>query len=251
MSTPQTLARQVPFRRLVWVETRKLFDTRSGLVMTGILVAAAVALVVGRAATVGPPRLFTLAGTAAVALGVLLPVLGIITVTGEWSHRTALTTFALEPRRARVLAAKCLPALAAAVLGSLLAVLVAVPATALSASVLHVEPTWEVAPRALAGWIVVMVLQTAQGLALGLLLLNAPAAIVVCLAGPMLWSFVAAAGDGGQAVAEWLDLNRTTGVLMSGELTGDGVARLVTSVLVWVVIPMATGVARVVRSDLH
>ncbi len=45
-------------------------------------------------------------------------MLGILTVTGEWSHRTALTTFTLEPRRSRVLLAKCLPPLLVTVAAS-------------------------------------------------------------------------------------------------------------------------------------
>ena len=39
-------------------------------------------------------------------IGILLPVLGILTVTSEWSQRTALTTFALVPARSRVVGAK-------------------------------------------------------------------------------------------------------------------------------------------------
>ena len=37
---------------------------------------------------------------------VLLPVLGIMLVTSEWGQRTAMVTFALEPRRPRVILAK-------------------------------------------------------------------------------------------------------------------------------------------------
>ncbi|MFD0473812.1 hypothetical protein ACFQ0B_40345 [Nonomuraea thailandensis] len=69
------------------------------MIMSGVLAAVALALVAGRGLFAGPADLYTLANTAAIAMGVLLPVLGILTVTGEWSHRTALTTFTLEPRR--------------------------------------------------------------------------------------------------------------------------------------------------------
>ena len=41
-------------------------------------------------------------------MGLLLPVLGILAMTSEWSQRTALTTFALVPNRNRVLTAKLL-----------------------------------------------------------------------------------------------------------------------------------------------
>jgi ABC-type transport system involved in multi-copper enzyme maturation permease subunit len=39
-------------------------------------------------------------------VGILLPVLGILSVTSEWSQRTALTTFTLVPNRFRVIGAK-------------------------------------------------------------------------------------------------------------------------------------------------
>ena len=33
-------------------------------------------------------------------MGILLPVLGVMSVTSEWSQRTAMVTFTLEPHRA-------------------------------------------------------------------------------------------------------------------------------------------------------
>ena len=46
------------------------------------------------------------AGGANIPMDVLLPVLGIMSVTSEWSQRTAMVTFTLEPSRSRFLAAK-------------------------------------------------------------------------------------------------------------------------------------------------
>jgi ABC-2 type transport system permease protein len=239
----------IPFSRLLRVETRKLFDTRSGVILAvGALGLALTAVVVrGLLSEAG---WFTLAGAAAIPLGMLMPVLGILTVTGEWRHRTALTTFALEPRRWRVLAAKCLPPLAATVAGCALALLAAVPMTAVAAAVHGVETTWTVEPARVLGWLVTMVLLTGEGLGLGLLLLNAPAAIVICLAGTVVWNTVAQLGDLGATLAGWLDLNVTTNPLMSGELTGDAALRLATSVLAWIVIPVAVGMLRVAKKEI-
>src|SRR5699024_7347223 len=47
--------------------------------------------------------------------GFLLPVLAILLVTSEWSQRTGLVTFTLEPRRPRVIVAKLVISLVAAV----------------------------------------------------------------------------------------------------------------------------------------
>ena len=41
----------------------------------------------------------------------LLPILGIMAATAEWTQRTGLVTFTLEPRRGRVVLAKALAAL--------------------------------------------------------------------------------------------------------------------------------------------
>ncbi|GAA3475254.1 ABC transporter permease [Nonomuraea roseola] len=239
-----------PFRRLLWAETRKLFDTRSGKIMTAVLIALTLASIVGRGLSSGP-RLDVLATTAGIGYGTLLPVLGILSVTGEWSHRTVLTTFALEPRRRRVLVAKCLPPLITAVVASLFAMLVAVPVTAVVADVQDVPAVWDADPLALLGWAVTGVLVVAQGLAMGMLLLNAPAAIVICLAAPMLWSAVGRSGPTGSFLAEWFDLGATTGPLMDGALTGGDAIRLAVSVLLWIVAPMAAGVLRVVRKEVH
>lgn len=240
----------VPFRRLLSAEARKLFDTRSGKIMTVVLTALTLASIVARGVVSGP-RLHTLIGTAGIGFGTLLPVIGILTVTGEWSHRTALTTFTLEPRRLRVLAAKCLPPLLTAVAGSLLAMMIAVPVTAAVAGVQDVPADWEVAPAALLGWTVTNVLEVAMGLSVGMLLLNAPAAIVICLAAPSLWMVITRLVGTGEVLAEWLNLGTTAAPLMHGDLSWTEAARLAVSMIFCIAIPMTLGVVRVIRKDVN
>ncbi len=240
----------VPFHRLLSAEVRKLFDTRSSLILAAILVALTFAAIIGRGVVSGP-RLANLIGTAGIGFGTLLPVLGILSVTSEWSHRTALVTFTLEPRRGRVLAAKALPPLLTAVAASLLAMLVAVPATAAVAKLRDTPADWHFAPLHLAGWVTTNVIVVAMGLALGMLLLNAPAAIVLSLSTVMIWSIVGRLGSTGHLLASWLDLNTTTAPLQGGDLSGRDVGHLAVSVAFWVVVPMAVGAVRVLRRDVH
>jgi hypothetical protein len=94
------------------------------------------------------------------------------------------------------------------------------------------------------------VLVVATGLALGMLLLNAPAAIVICLTTPMLWSAVAGLGPTGALLAGWLDVNRAAIPLTNGHLTGGDAARLATSALVWIALPAIAGVVRVGRKEI-
>ncbi|MEU8272993.1 ABC transporter permease [Microbispora bryophytorum] len=241
--------RPIPFRRLLAVEARKLVDTRSGMIIALVMVGLVAASVVARGAVVGP-KLQTLVGTAGIALGTLLPVLGILTVTGEWAHRTSLTTFVLEPRRHRVVAAKCLPPLLAAVALSLFAMLVAVPATAVVSGMQNAPAVWEVQPLALLGWTGGNVLVAAAGLALGALLLNAPAAIVINFSTPVLWAVVGRLDSAGATLAEWLDLGTTAAPLTSGDMTWSEGARLATSVAFWIAIPLAAGLVRVLRKEV-
>ncbi|MDP9849568.1 hypothetical protein [Streptosporangium lutulentum] len=240
----------IPFRRLLAVEARKLFDTRNGKIIFAIMIVLTLASVIGRGVASGP-HLHTLIGTAGIGFGTLLPVLGILTVTGEWSHRTALTTFALEPRRLRVPAAKCLSLLITTVAACLFAILVAIPVTAVVSGVQDVPATWEVEPLALLGWIATGVLVVAEGLALGMLLLNAPAAIVILLVTPVVWSAVSGLGATGKALAGWLDLNTTANPLMAGDMTGGDAARLAVSAIVWIVVPMTAGAVRVIRKEVN
>ncbi|MEV0611911.1 hypothetical protein AB0I81_01220 [Nonomuraea sp. NPDC050404] len=250
--TVENVRGRTPFGTLLRVETRKLLDTRTSRILTGILVLLTLVLLVGRGLAVqGTADLFTLAGTVTIVLGVLLPVLGILTITGEWSHRTALTTFTLEPRRGRVLAAKCVPVLVAAVAACLLALLVAVPVTAVAASVQGVQATWGLAPAPVLGWVATMVLTSAQGLALGMMLLNAPAAIVIYLVAPMALSFAGQLGTAGRTMADWLAPGAAGEALADGSMTGADAARLLTSAMVWIVIPVAIGVSRILRKDVH
>ncbi|TDE37600.1 ABC transporter permease [Nonomuraea mesophila] len=240
---------RAPFRRLLSVETRKLFDTRSGKIMTVALAVLTVAVMAARG-LVADPRLHTMVVTAGIGYGTLLPVIGILTVTGEWSHRTALTTFVLEPRRLRVLAAKCLPPLLTTLAASVFAMVVAVPVTAAVAAAQGVPADWAVSPGALLGWTAGNVLVVAMGLSLGMLLMNAPAAIVICLAAPMVWSLVARLGSAGESLAGWLHLGTTAAPLMSGGMTGGDVLRLAVSAIFWIVLPMALGAVRALRKEV-
>ena len=98
----------IPFRNLLVAELRKTVSTRAAKA----LLAAALALTVAAEAV---PLVFTRDVTqdrasyltwAALGLTRLLPIVLLMAMTAEWSQRTALTTFTLEPRRGRVLTAK-------------------------------------------------------------------------------------------------------------------------------------------------
>ena len=100
---PRTATARIPLTRIVGVELRKMFDTRSGfwlmasIVITSVLATAAIIVF-------APDDQLTFDNFAA-AIGapmtVILPMIGILAVTSEWSQRSGLTTFTLVPHRGR------------------------------------------------------------------------------------------------------------------------------------------------------
>ena len=59
----------------------------------------------------------------------LLPVIGVMAMTSEWTQRTALTTFTLSPRRVRVQLAKFVSAIVLSVVVLTATALLALAAT--------------------------------------------------------------------------------------------------------------------------
>ena len=105
----------VPFARTFQAELRKMVDTRAGRWMVIVMAAAGPPSSWPRSSSgVRPrtPRSAACCELSTLPLAMLLPVLGIMAATAEWTQRTGLVTFALEPRRGRVVLAKALAALA-------------------------------------------------------------------------------------------------------------------------------------------
>ena len=102
----------------------------------------------------------------------------------------------------------------------------------------------------MAGWTLTLMIFTVSGVALGALLLNGPAAIVIHLTSTIVWNTVASLSSTGETLAAWLDLNRTTAPLASGELTAADLAPLAVSVTLWIVVPLALGILRVSRKEI-
>lgn len=237
--------RPIPFTRLTRVELRKMTDTRAGRALLAVTAAAAVAMIVGTLIwSTGPHGLADLLGATVLPLSLLVPIIGVMGATAEWSQRTGLVTFALEPRRGRVVAAK----LVAAVLLSLgvfaVALLGAVTATLVAGA------AWDLTLPVLGGTVLVVLVFVLLGVAFGFAILNTPVAIVASLVLPTVWTIVAGFAPSAMDAIGWLNINLTTMPLISGEMTGTDWARLGTSVLVWVGLPLAIGTRRVLTREV-
>ncbi len=255
IASPSTTAHRVSYpstglARLTRIELRKSVDTRAGrwLLFTLALVGVAMTLL---AALTGAAKDHTFQNSVSAVEGVvslLLPVIGILLVTSEWSQRTALQTFALVPRRNRIAAAKLLA-------GSVLAVGVAVVGLVLSllGTALTSHPdngTWHLAIPVALGSVVVQLVSLLTGMAFGLLLLNTAAAIVVNFVVPLAWAVVAGSVHGLHGVQPWLDSTQPSTYLLEGDLTPNHWAQIGVNTLVWVVALLAAGLVRLRRQEI-
>jgi hypothetical protein len=248
--TPRREVR-VPLTRLISVEGRKQLDTRAGrwLLIT-IAVVTAIVLVVLLFVNGGKHSFRELLLATVTPQALLLPIVGILAVTSEWSQRAALVTFTLEPRRGRVAAAKTISALLVAVIALAAAVVLAALAHLGSIAFRGAEVGWSVPAPVLAGFALMLLLGVAQGVGFGMLLLNTPAAIVSYLLLPTLWSVLGGMVASLKTAAGWLDLTTTMQPLLEGSMTGNQWLRLGTSTAVWVLLPLAAGLWRITRSEV-
>ncbi|MEV6306660.1 ABC transporter permease [Actinoplanes sp. NPDC051861] len=241
----------VPLGRLTLVELRKLADTRAGfwlLLIIGLATAGTSAILLGwgqdAEQTYSEFLTFGMLPSA-----VLLPVLGILSVTSEWSQRTALTAFTLVPARGRVMVAKLfagtLIAIAATVATGLLAAVANVIAGALGG-----DASWSLDSSLIWQSFLLQVIFVLMGIGFGALLLNTPLAIVIYFALPTVWSVLTSIITKLQDAAGWLDLNVTSQALSEADATGGEYARLAVSAAVWVVLPLAIGFVRVLRREV-
>ncbi len=128
-----TTTERVSFSRLVSVELQKTVDTRAGRwLVAAVLALTASIMILYYAIGEDTDKTFVnFIGFAAGPQSFLLPVLGVMLVTSEWSQRTALVTFALAPSRTQVIGAKVVAA-----------ALLALAAFAGASSSPHSPPWW-------------------------------------------------------------------------------------------------------------
>lgn len=175
-SRPVTARRSsASFATQTWLEIRKSVSTRSGMavVAASVLIAPVITAIVAAAAK-GP--LDSVAGPIVVT-GMLsalaLVSLGVLSTAGEWTHGTVQTTYLLEPRRSRVLAAK---AVAVGVMGAVIAA-VAVALTSGVLAVMEPSASWSGAGRAIAMVAVAGAAFSLMGAGVGAALGNTPGAL--------------------------------------------------------------------------
>jgi ABC-2 type transport system permease protein len=238
----------IPFQRLLRVEWRKSIDTRSArwlLAAIALLTAGAAMVPLFLPQEMHQGWLSYLAMTALV-LALLLPLVSIMTLTSEWGQRSVLVTFTQEPRRDRVVAAKVLSGLALAVLGAAFAFGASAAALAVS-DMLGRSVAWSVDGKDLAGFMLFVVVNSLMGMAFGALLLNTPAAVVLFLMLPTLWTILSFGWLA--SLGRWLDTAQTYRNILESDWNGH-TGPILVSLAVWVALPLALGTLRTLHREV-
>jgi hypothetical protein len=248
--------RPIPMSRVVGIELRKMFDTRSGFWLMASVAIMAV-LATGAVIIFAPDSDLdyeSFASAIGFPMAVILPMIAILSVTSEWSQRTGLTTFTLVPHRERVIGAKLIVSVGIGVVSMFLAGAIGALGNILGTAITGTETVWNVSVTEFAYIILANVLGMLIGFMLGVVIRNSPGAIVayfvysfvlttltMLLASTQQW-FADAQG--------WVDFNFAQGALFEGEMSGEAWAQLATSGTFWLVIPLAVGLGLVMRSEV-
>ena len=255
-TTPDPSVAGVPFSRLLKVELRKVVDTRAGfwlLAAIGILTAAVIVIFLlavpdrERSELTHQAFLFI----TGVPQGFLLPVLAILAVTAEWSQRTGLVTFTLEPSRMRVVAAKLVAVTMYGLLAVALALGLAALANVAGMSLRDGAGDWDVTWRFLGDVTFLQISGLIQGFAFALMLMNTAAAIVLYFVLPLAWNILFSLVDWLADIAPWVDLGTATSPITEGEtLNAQDWAHVAVASTIWVLLPLAIGLVRLMRSEV-
>jgi ABC-2 type transport system permease protein len=249
---------KTPFFRLVGVELRKTWDTRAGLwllistaVLTGAVMVIQLAVVVTQDLKVSYNDFLT---STNYSMGVLLPVLGILLLTSEWSQRTAMVTFSLEPRRPLVIAAKFVVGIGLAVGAVAIALVLATVCNVLYGAMSGNTVMWDLGFANVGGFVLLQVIGMLTGFAFAALLLNSPAAIVLymvyALVLPGIFAIGAALIGWFADLQPWIDFSDAQVPLADASMTGEDWAQFAVSGFIWLVAPLVIGVWRVLRAEV-
>jgi ABC-2 type transport system permease protein len=249
---------QIPFLRLLQVELRKMFDTRAGRWLL-ISIAGLTALVLTIQLIVqlsqGRAQTFDDFGAGAnIPMVILLPVLGVMSVTSEWSQRTAMVTFTLEPSRTRFLQAKFVSTLIVALVAVCLGLALTIAANGIYAAFSDNQVTWGLDAKSIFFFFLLYVFAMATGFAFGMLFLNTAAAIVVYfvynLILPGLFELGSHLMGWFHDIRPWIDFNNAQTPIINGDVSGKEWGQLATSGLIWLVLPLVVGAWRVLRAEV-
>jgi ABC-type transport system involved in multi-copper enzyme maturation permease subunit len=247
----------VTMARLSRVEVRKALDTRAGRwFVIGILALVIVIEVIYAFAADDLDKNFQdFIQIPGAVLGYFLPIIIIMLVTSEASQRNGLVTFTLEPKRSRVVVAKFIDGVVLAVVVMVLAFLLAAVGTLLGAAT-GASPEWSMDGNLFFnGFVLSNLIGVFIGFAIGMLIMNTAGAIVAyfvySLILPIAVGILSALSSTFEDIAPWIEFNTAQTPLFSGDYTptAEQWAQIAVAGTIWLVIPLALGIWRLLRIE--
>jgi ABC-2 type transport system permease protein len=252
----RTTYEPIPMRTIMGVELRKMFNTRSGFwLMASVVILAVIAT--GAVILFAPAEDQTYDSFAAaigIPMTIVLPIIAALSITSEWSQRTGLTTFTMVPSRSRVVLAKLLDTVLVGVTSILVALAVGVLGNIVGSQLAGVPTTWDMTVSDVLYILGGSGLGLLMGFALGVLFRNSAAAIVgyfvYAMVLPTLSALLAGAQDWYADAQRWVDFQFNQSSLYDGGFSVTDWAQLAVTGTAWLLLPLAFGLWRVLRSEV-
>jgi ABC-2 type transport system permease protein len=252
----RTETAQIPLSRVVRVELRKMFNTRSGfwliasIGITGLLaMIATVAFAPDKDLTY-----YNFAKAIGFPVTVILPMVALLSITSEWSQRSGLTTFTYVPSRRRVIGAKTLSSVAVAVASMVFAFAVGAVGNVVGSTIAGTSMVWDLSAGHAATIVLGNLVSLLTGTMIGMLLRSSAGGLVayflMTLLLPNLSGLLASSQHWFKDLQGWVDLSFAQTSLFEGMHTGAQWAHIAATVTLWIVLPGIFGLRRVMRSEV-
>jgi ABC-2 type transport system permease protein len=246
----------IPLSRVVRVELRKMFDTRSGF---WLIASIAITGFIATIATIAfaPDKdvtYYNFAKAIGFPITVILPMVALLSITSEWSQRSGLTTFTYVPSRGRVVLAKTWSAVIVAIASMLFAFAIGAVGNVVGSAIAGTSTVWDLSVGHAFTIVIGNLVSLSIGTMLGMLLRSSAGGLVVyfvlVLVVPNLTSLLATSQDWFHHLQPWVDLPFSQTYLFEGVQSGTQWAQVATSFGLWVVLPGFFGLRRVMRSEV-
>ena len=248
--------KRIPLTRVIAVELRKMFNTRSGFWLMASIVIAGVGTTIGIILLAPTSELtyYTFARAIGFPMAIILPMIAILSITGEWSQRSGLTTFTLVPRRNRVIVAKGITSLGVGVAAMLFAFAIGAVGNLVGTAITGADLVWDVSVTEGATIVLGSLLCLLTGTMLGLLIRSSVGALVVyfiyAFVLPSLFGVLTTSVAWFPDVQPWVDLNLAESFLFSGDVTGEQWANVAVTAAIWIILPALLGLRLAMRSEV-
>jgi ABC-type transport system involved in multi-copper enzyme maturation permease subunit len=239
--------------RLIRVELRKMYDTRAGfwLLLSAVLLAGLTAALTVFTGSESGRTFSNVLDNASQAINVLVPIVGILLVTSEWSQRTAQVTFTLVPQRERVLLAKLGASVVLAVGAFVAALAVSVLFTALGGETFDGSDVWAIDGGVLVQSVLFYIFSMLIGVALGSAILLSAPAVVASFVLPIGLAAVLHLINGLGDIADWTDQSEALSPLTNHGFSGHEWAQALVCLALWFGVPIAIGTWRFLKGEVR